>query len=458
MWVYDLKKPYLSWMKGRIIMTNLIWNREMECMPRRDLEALQLTRLRALVDYCDRNVEFYHKRLAAAGVTADKIKTLSDIQYIPYTTKSDLRDTYPFGMFSVPVKDIVRIHASSGTTGNPTVVGYTREDMENWSEQVARVVTAAGANDQSVVQICFGYGMFTGALGLHYGLEKIGASVVPTSSGNTEKQLKFMRDFGTVTIVATHSYCLYLAEAARELSDEFPLESYGLKLGLLGSEGCTPEMRDQIEQRWGNGFFATDNYGMSELNGPGLSGECRERNGLHINEDHFLCEVINSQTLEVLDRGETGELVVTALTKRGIPMLRYRTRDITWIDYDACKCGRTMARLHKIIGRSDDMLKIRGVNVFPSQVESALIGVTEISPHYQLVVRRQGFADTLEVRVELIDGGLLERYAELEALQKRIHDQIKSILGIEITVSLVEPKSIERFTGKAQRVVDLRGK
>jgi|LSQX01.2.fsa_nt_gb phenylacetate-CoA ligase len=458
MWAYDLKKPYLSWMKGRIIMTNLIWNREMECMPRRDLEALQLTRLRALVDYCDRNVEFYHKRLAAAGVTADKIKTLSDIQYIPYTTKSDLRDTYPFGMFSVPVKDIVRIHASSGTTGNPTVVGYTREDMENWSEQVARVVTAAGANDQSVVQICFGYGMFTGALGLHYGLEKIGASVVPTSSGNTEKQLKFMRDFGTDTIVATPSYCLYLAEAARELSDEFPLESYGLKLGLLGSEGCTPEMRDQIEQRWGNGFFATDNYGMSELNGPGLSGECRERNGLHINEDHFLCEVINSQTLEVLDRGETGELVVTALTKRGIPMLRYRTRDITWIDYDACKCGRTMARMHKIIGRSDDMLKIRGVNVFPSQVESALIGVTEISPHYQLVVRRQGFADTLEVRVELIDGGLLERYAELEALQKRIHDQIKSILGIEITVSLVEPKSIERFTGKAQRVVDLRGK
>lgn len=439
-------------------MTNLIWNREMECMPRRDLEALQLTRLRALVDYCDRNVEFYHKRLAAAGVTADKIKTLSDIQYIPYTTKSDLRDTYPFGMFSVPVKDIVRIHASSGTTGNPTVVGYTREDMENWSEQVARVVTAAGANDQSVVQICFGYGMFTGALGLHYGLEKIGASVVPTSSGNTEKQLKFMRDFGTDTIVATPSYCLYLAEAARELSDEFPLESYGLKLGLLGSEGCTPEMRDQIEQRWGNGFFATDNYGMSELNGPGLSGECRERNGLHINEDHFLCEVINSQTLEVLDRGETGELVVTALTKRGIPMLRYRTRDITRIDYDACKCGRTMARMHKIIGRSDDMLKIRGVNVFPSQVESALIGVTEISPHYQLVVRRQGFADTLEVRVELIDGGLLERYAELEALQKRIHDQIKSILGIEITVSLVEPKSIERFTGKAQRVVDLRGK
>ncbi|HBT63836.1 MAG TPA: phenylacetate--CoA ligase [Ruminococcaceae bacterium] len=439
-------------------MTNRIWNREMECMPRSEMQALQLTRLRALVDYCDRNVEFYHKRLAKAGVTGDKIKTLSDIQYIPYTTKTDLRDTYPFGMFGVPMKKIVRIHASSGTTGNPTVVGYTQEDLDNWSEQVARMIVAAGATDESIVQICFGYGLFTGALGLHYGLEKIGASVVPMSSGNTEKQLKFMRDFGTDTIVATPSYCLYLAECAREASAEFPFEQYGLKLGLLGSEGCTPEMREQIEQRWGGGFFVTDNYGMSELNGPGMSGECIQRNGLHICEDHYLCEVINSETLEVLDPGETGELVVTALTKRGIPMLRYRTKDITKFNFEPCGCGRTTVRMHKIIGRSDDMLKIRGVNVFPSQVESALIGINEIGPHYQLVVRRQGFADTLEVKVELIDGGLLERYAELEALQKRIHDRIKSILGIEITVSLVEPKSIQRFTGKAQRVVDLRGK
>jgi phenylacetate-CoA ligase len=437
-------------------MENRIWNRDMECMPRKEMEALQLTRLRALVDYCDRNVEFYHKRLAAAGVTADKIKTLSDIQYIPYTTKDDLRDTYPFDMFSVPMKKIVRIHASSGTTGNPTVVGYTREDMENWTEQVARMVVAAGASDESVVQICFGYGMFTGALGLHYGLEKIGATVVPTSSGNTQKQLKFMRDFGTNTIVATPSYCMYLAESAKEMSGEYPMDQYKLSLGLLGSEGCTPEMRNQIEQSWGKGFFVTDNYGMSELNGPGMSGECIHRCGLHINEDHFLCEVINSDTLDVLDRGETGELVVTALTKRGIPMLRYRTKDITRIDYEACECGRTTARMHKIIGRSDDMLIIRGVNVFPSQVESALIGISEIGPHYQLVVRRKNYADTLEVRVELIDGSLLERYAELEALQQRVHDRIKTILGIEIDVNLVEPKSIERFTGKAQRVVDLR--
>ncbi|HHV50819.1 MAG TPA: phenylacetate--CoA ligase [Candidatus Avimonas sp.] len=428
----------------------------MECMSRRELEELQLERLKALVDYCDRNVEFYHKRLRAAGVTGDKIKQLSDIQYIPYTTKDDLRDNYPFGLFSVPMKDIVRIHASSGTTGNPTVVGYTREDMEHWTEQVARIVVAAGASEESIVQICFGYGMFTGALGLHYGLEKIGATIVPTSSGNTEKQLKFMRDFGTNTIVATPSYCMYLAEAAREKSGEFPMDLYKVRLGLLGSEGCTPELRDQIEKAWGNGFFVTDNYGMSELNGPGLSGECTERCGLHINEDHFLCEVIDPDTLEVLDKGETGELVVTALTKRGIPMLRYRTKDITKIDYEACKCGRTTARMHKIIGRSDDMLIIRGVNVFPSQVESALIGINEIGPHYQLVVRRRNYTDTLEVRVEVIDGSLLERYAELEALQKRVHDRIKSILGIEIDVSLVEPKSIERFTGKAQRVVDLR--
>ncbi len=437
-------------------MADRIWNPERERMKRTELEALQLEQLKALVDYCDRNVAFYHKRLSEAGVTAEKIKTLSDIQYIPYTTKTDLRDTYPFGMFSVPMKKLVRLHASSGTTGNPTVVGYTREDLDNWAEQVARLVTAAGATDESVVQICFGYGMFTGALGLHYGLERIGATVVPTSSGNTEKQLKFMRDFGTDTIVATPSYCLYLAESAREMAGEFPLDRYKLRLGLLGSEGCTPEMREQIEQRWGGGFFATDNYGMSELNGPGMSGECRERCGLHINEDHFLCEIIDSKTGEVLEPGSTGELVVTNLTKRGLPMLRYRTKDITKIDYEPCACGRTTARMHKIIGRSDDMLKIRGVNVFPTQVESALIGVSEIGPHYQLVVRREGFADSLEVRVELIDGHLLEKYAELEALQKRIHDRIKAILGIEIRVSLVEPKSIERFTGKAQRVVDLR--
>ncbi|MBQ4317136.1 MAG: phenylacetate--CoA ligase [Clostridia bacterium] len=437
-------------------MENRIFNKEMECMPRKELEALQLERLKSLVDYCEKNSEFYAKRLAAAGVTADKIKCLSDIEYIPYTTKDDLRDTYPFGMLSVPQEKIVRIHASSGTTGNPTVVAYTREDLENWSEQVARLAVAAGASESTIVQICFGYGMFTGALGLHYGLEKVGASIVPCSSGNTEKQLKFMRDFGTDAIVATPSYCMYLAEAARNMADKYPMSQYKLKYGILGSEGCTPEMRNEIEAHWGNGFFCTDNYGMSELNGPGMSGECMYRDGLHINEDHFLCEVIDSASGKVLDKGETGELVVTNLTKRGLPMLRYRTKDITNLNYEPCKCGRTSARMHKIIGRSDDMIKVRGVNVFPSQVESALIGMTEISPNYLLVLRREGYSDSMEVRVELIDGGLLDRYGELVALQKRIHDNIKNILGIEIKVTLVEPNSIERFTGKAKRVLDLR--
>ena len=425
-------------------------------MPRKELEALQLERLKSLVDYCERNSEFYSKRLAKAGVTADKIKCLSDIQYIPYTTKDDLRDTYPFGMLSVPMEDIVRVHASSGTTGNPTVVAYTREDLENWSEQVARVAVAAGATKSTIVQICFGYGMFTGALGLHYGLEKVGAVVVPTSSGNTEKQLKFMRDFGTQAIVATPSYCMYLAEAARGMQDKYPMEMYKLKYGILGSEGCTPEMRAEIENHWGNGFFCTDNYGMSELNGPGMSGECLYRDGLHINEDHFLCEVIDSASGSVLEQGSTGELVVTNLTKRGLPILRYRTKDITNINYEPCKCGRTSARMHKIIGRSDDMIKVRGVNVFPSQVESALIGMTEISPNYLIVLRRENYSDSMEVRVELIDGGLLDRYSELVALQKRIQDNIKNILGIAIKVTLVEPNSIERFTGKAKRVLDLR--
>ena len=433
-----------------------IWNPDMECMGRAAMRALQLERLKAQVDYCYRNVPFYRKRLDEAGVTADKIRILSDAQYIPFTNKTDLRDTYPFGLFAVPMKDVVRIHASSGTTGNPTVVGYTREDLDNWAEQVARLVYAAGADENSIVQICFGYGMFTGALGLHYGLERIGATVVPTSSGNTEKQLKFMRDFGTDTIVATPSYCMYLAEAARELGAQFPMDGYQLRLGLLGSEGSTPQMRREIEEAWGNGFFATDNYGMSELNGPGMSGECTERAGLHICEDHFLCEIIDPKTGEALPPGSAGELVVTNLTKRGIPLLRYRTKDLTRINTEPCRCGRTSARMDKILGRSDDMLKIRGVNVFPTQIESAILGVEHISPNYQLVLRRENYADNLEVRLELVDGALLEDYRKLKALQDEIHRRIKTILGIEIKVTLVEPKSIERFTGKAQRIVDLR--
>lgn len=430
----------------------MFFQKEKETMSRKEIEALQLERLKYTVDYCYRNVPFYTKKLDEAGVTPDKIKSLSDIRYIPPTTKADLRDNYPFGLFAVPMKQIVRIHASSGTTGKPTVVGYTKNDLNLWSDCMARLCMAAGVTDEDIVQISFGYGMFTGALGLHYGLEKIGCTVVPNSSGNTEKALMYMRDFGTTALVATPSYALYMAETAREL--EFPMSDYKLRYGLLGSEGCTPEMRTQIENAWG--LFATDNYGMSELIGPGVSGECQERSGLHINEDYFLPEIVDPETLEAQDEGETGELLITTLTKEGIPLLRYRTRDITRLNYEPCKCGRTLARMDKVKGRSDDMLKIRGVNVFPSQIESVLVGMDKISPHYLLIVRREGFADTLEVQVELADNTLLESFSKIEEMQRTIGHKIQTVLGIQCKISIVEPKSIERFVGKAKRVVDLR--
>jgi len=429
----------------------MFFQKDIETMPRQKLEELQLERLKWLVKYCMDNIPFYNKRLTEAGVTADKIKCLEDIQYIPYTTKADIRDTYPFGLFGTPLKDIVRIHASSGTTGKPTVVGYTKNDIENWSDCMARLVTAAGATSDDIVHIAFGYGLFTGALGLHYGLEKIGATVVPTSSGNTEKNLMLMKDFQTTALVATPSYAQYIGELAKEMGI---LGDLNLRLGLFGSEGCTEEMRTQIEKTLN--LFATDNYGMSELMGPGVSGECEERDGMHINEDHFLAEVINSETGEVLPKGSTGELVITTLTKEGIPMLRYRTKDITKINYETCKCGRTFARMDKIKGRSDDMLKIRGVNVFPSQIESVLMGFEEVAPHYQLVITRQNFSDRLEVKVELSNNALLEKFGDLENLRNNIHHNLKTVLGIDTKVSLVEYKSLERFQGKAKRIVDLR--
>jgi phenylacetate-CoA ligase len=430
----------------------MFFQKDVETMKRKDIEALQLEKLRHMVDYCYRNVPFYTKKLDEVHVTADKIKSLSDIKYIPPTTKADLRDNYPFGMFAVPMSDIVRIHASSGTTGKPTVVGYTKKDLDMWSDCVARIAVAAGATKEDIVQISFGYGMFTGALGLHCGLEKIGCAIVPNSSGNTEKALMFMRDFKTTALVATPSYALYMAETAKKL--EYPMSDYHLRLGLFGSEGCTPEMRTQIEKGWG--LFATDNYGMSELLGPGVSGECTERCGLHINEDHFLVEVVDPETLEPVDEGEDGELIVTPLSKEAFPLLRYRTRDISNVIYEPCKCGRTFARMEKIKGRSDDMLKIRGVNVFPSQIESVLVGMKNVSPHYQLIVRREGFADTLEVQVELSDNSLLESFGMIQDLQNSIKHNLHTVLGIQCKVSIVEPMTIERFVGKAKRVIDLR--
>ena len=421
-------------------------------MSRPELEALQLERLKRMVNYCYENVPFYHERLEKAGVTGDKIKTLSDIQYIPFTTKDDIRDNYPFHMLATPMKKIVRIHASSGTTGKPTVGAYTRRDLDLWSDHVARVAAASGACEEDIFQISFGYGLFTGALGLHYGLEKIGATVIPASSGNTAKQLMMFRDFGVTGLVATPSYALYLGEMVKESG--YPRDAYKLRLGLLGSEGCTEEMREKIEKNLG--IFVTDNYGMTELGGPGVSGECEYRCGLHFAEDAFLPEIIDTETGMQKAPGESGELVVTTLLREGMPVLRYRTKDITRLNYEPCRCGRTHVRMDKVTGRTDDMMIIKGVNVFPSQIESVLVGTKGIGPHYQLVVRRRNFMDNLEVKVELVSADLLESYGELEALQRGLHDRLKSVLGLETKVTLVEPKSLERFQGKAKRILDLR--
>ena len=432
----------------------MFWQKDIETMERPELEALQLERLKRIVAYVYDRVPFYRKRLDDAGVKPDKIKVLSDIQYIPYTTKDDIRDTYPFGLFAVPQKEIVRIHASSGTTGNPTVVGYTKNDLETWSDCVARLVTAAGATDEDIVQIAFGYGLFTGALGLHYGLERIGATVVPTSTGNTEKQLKLMRDFGTTALVSTPSYALYIAEVAADIGID--CRDLKVRLGLFGSEGCSIEMRTKVEEAWN--LFATDNYGMSELMGPGVSGECRLRCGMHFAEDHFLPEIIDPKTGDVKPRGEEGELVVTTLTKEGIPLLRYRTKDITCIHYEKCECGRTHARMDKPLGRSDDMLKIKGVNVFPTQIESVLVSIPEVGPQYQIVLDQKNYMDTFEINIEVSDPKLLESFSELENLQQSVRHKLQTVLGLDAKINLVEPRSLERFVGKAKRVIDNRKK
>jgi phenylacetate-CoA ligase len=346
---------------------------------------------------------------------------------------------------------MVRIHASSGTTGKPIVVGYTKNDMAMWTESVSRVASAAGVVESDVAQIVFGYGMFTGGFGLHYGLENIGVSVIPSSSGNSERQLMFLEDFQPTVIVGTPSYVLYLSEMAQEAG---LMGKHSLRVGLFGGEGHTPEMRMEIEKRWG--IEATENYGLTEITGPGVSGECLEHCGMHINEDNFYPEIIDSNTLKTKDFGEKGELLLTTLTKEGVPMLRYRTKDITVLTQEPCKCGRTTTRMNKVLGRTDDMLIIRGVNVFPSQIESVLVGMDNIGPHYQIVVTKKGYMDAIEVQVELINSNLLDKYSELEAIEKSIRSKLKSILQIDAKVKLCEPKSIERSTGKAKRVIDLR--
>jgi len=430
----------------------VIWNKEAECMNRKDMEALQLQRLKEVVKRAYENVPFYRKRFDDIGLKPEHITTLKDIEKIPFTTKDDLRDNYPYGLFAVPMKKIVRIHASSGTTGKPIVVGYTKNDLENWSENVARVITAAGGNEDDIAQVVFGYGLFTGGFGLHYGLEKVGISVVPSSSGNSERQVMLMRDFGSTIIVGTPSYALHLSEIAEEMG--VTKGKHKLRLGLFGGEGHTPEMRMELEKRWG--ILATENYGLSEVMGPGVSGECVYQCGMHINEDHVYPEIIDPDTGKTLGYGEKGELVLTTLTKEGIPMLRYRTKDITLLNPEPCKCGRTNTRMNKVLGRTDDMLIIRGVNVFPSQIESVLVGMEHIGPHYQIIVRKKGFMDEIEVLVELVDGRVLEKFSELEKIEKKIRHKLKTVLQIDAKVKLVEPKSIERSIGKAKRVIDLR--
>lgn len=430
----------------------MIWNEKIECADRSEIRAIQTERLRETVQRIYHNVPCYRKKMQEKGLLPDDIRSLEDLTKLPFTVKQDLRDNYPFGMFTVPMSEIVRIHASSGTTGKPTVVGYTRKDLNNWAEMVSRALCMGGVHRNDIVQVAYGYGLFTGGLGLHYGCENLGASVIPISGGNTQKQLQLMQDFGTSVLACTPSYSLYLAEAMKEMG--IKKEELKLRVGIFGAEPWTENMRHEIEEKLG--IKAIDIYGLSEIMGPGVSCECECQCGMHINEDHFLPEIINPETLQPSAPGEVGELVFTTITKEGIPLIRYRTRDLTRLIYDKCECGRTLVRMEKCKGRSDDMLIIRGVNVFPSQVESVLLGMSETEPHYLLIVEREGTLDTLNVMVEVQEQFFSDEIKKLEILRRKITANLESTLGISVNVKLVEPKTIERSAGKAKRVIDNR--
>ncbi len=421
-------------------------------MEREELRKLQGERVTTMVQRVYDSVPFYRKKLQDAGIEPGDITTIDDLKKLPFTTKQDLRDNYPFGLFTVPQTDIVRLHASSGTTGKSTVVGYTHNDIEMWSEVVARSLTMAGVGKSDIIQVAYGYGLFTGGLGLHYGAEKVGASVIPISGGNTKKQLQLMEDFGSTVLACTPSYAAYLGEALTE--EKIDRRNIKLKAGVFGAEPWTEEMRSQIEQLLG--IKAYDIYGLSEIIGPGVSMECHCQKGMHIFEDHFIPEIINPDTGEVLPYGELGELVFTPATKEAMPLIRYRTRDLTRLHGETCECGRTLVRMEKCVGRSDDMLIIRGVNVFPSQVESVLLEMSETKPHYLLLVDRENNLDILEIQVEVEEQFFSDEIKELEGLRHRIKANIASLLGISATIRLVEPGTIERSMGKAQRVIDKR--
>ncbi len=432
-------------------MSELIWDKNYECMDREEMRKLQSKRLRNLVQRVYKNVPYYRKLFDERGIEPGDVKGIEDLDKLPFTSKDALRENYPYGLFATPLSKINRTHASSGTTGKPTVVGYTKNDLDMWGDLIARMATQAGVTEEDVVQVCYGYGLFTGGLGFHYGLEKIGATIIPASVGNTKRQIMLMEDLGTTVLASTPSYALYMAEAIEE--SEHQRENINIRLGLFGAEPWTENMRDQLKSKLK--ITPSDNYGLSEIIGPGVSGECPAFKGLHIAEDHFLPEIIDPETGESLDYGEEGELVFTTLTKEGFPVIRYRTKDISTLWEEPCDCGRTTLRMNKVTGRTDDMIIIRGVNVFPSQVESVLMGVKGIAPHYQIYVDKKGYLDELSVVVELEEelyaGGL-----DIKAMENKIRKKLGSVLTIDVNVKLVEPKSIERTEGKAQRVIDRR--
>ncbi|HHV72490.1 MAG TPA: phenylacetate--CoA ligase [Clostridia bacterium] len=431
----------------------MIWDKN-ECLSREEYEKIQTERLIDVVHRVYNHVPYYKNLFDQHGVKPEDIKSLKDVAKLPFTTKDALRDNYPYGLFAKPLKEIVRLHASSGTTGKPIVVGYTKKDLDTWSQLIARIVTQAGVTEDDVAQVAFSYGLFTGGFGLHYGLEKVGATVVPASVGNTEKQIMLMQDFGTTVLISTPSYALHMAEVA--ISMGIDPRKLPLRLGLFGGEPWTESMRKQIEKVWG--IKATDNYGLSEVMGPGVAGECGQSPGMHISEDHFIVEIIDPNTGEVLPPGSEGEVVITSLTKEAFPVIRYRTKDISVIYNDPCPCGRTTARLRKISGRTDDMLIIRGVNVFPSQIESVLMEIDGIAPHYQLVITQKDFLDQLEIQVEVAEEKFTGSFKELELLEQTVREKIKTVLSLSAKIKLVEPRSLERTMGKARRIIDKRPK
>ena len=430
----------------------MIWNEKIECASRDEMAAVQSERLKQTVQRIYHNIPSYRTKMQEIGMLPGDVRSVEDLKNLPFTNKTDLRDNYPFGMFTVPMSEIVRVHASSGTTGKPTVVGYTRNDLSMWAEVVTRSLCMSGVTRNDIVQVAYGYGLFTGGLGLHYGTENLGATVIPISGGNTKKQIQLMQDFGSSVIACTPSYALFLAEVMQEMG--INPEELKLRVGIFGAEPWSESMRKEIEAKLK--LKAIDIYGLSEVIGPGVSCECEHQVGMHVNEDHFIPEILDTETLQPVAPGEVGELVFSTITKEGIPILRYRTRDLTRLIYDKCECGRTLVRMEKCKGRSDDMLIIRGVNVFPSQIESVLLEMSETEPHYLLIVEREGTLDILKLMVEVQEQFFSDEVRELEKLKKKITHNIQSTLGISVDVKLVEPKTIERTAGKAKRVIDNR--